>query len=196
MRCSDVTRELSAPTGSVNPAALEAHLAGCVRCASWAEQSTALDRVWESTRPAELSDAAWERIWSEVSPALEPWPSARPDTSASPSPRPRSAVMAFVVAEAAAIFLGFTALMWTAGRPAPLAGPAAPAVAQGEPRTNENAVASLTVRVDYEFGEDEVPLISLDNHSVRDVVQNENPYAIDPFGLPVFNNFESLASLQ
>jgi len=70
MHCVDVIRELSAPTAECDPAALAEHLAGCPRCASWAEQSTRLDGLWGATRPAQPSAAAWDRIWANITAAL------------------------------------------------------------------------------------------------------------------------------
>src|SRR5262245_9492429 len=104
MRCDDVIRELSVPTGDVDPAAVAEHLDGCPRCASWAKQSAQLDRLWDATRPPEPSPAAWNRIWANVSAAL--------DHPAAPTPavRPwRKAVLAgFMIAQAAALLAAFT----------------------------------------------------------------------------------------
>lgn len=183
MRCDDVTRELAAPTGAPGAPALTEHLAGCARCASWAAQSGRLDRIWEATRPAELSDAAWDRIWSNVSETLDRPRPASPLRLTGSGARPwhRSAVAVFVLAEAAAILLGFaTLLQTTTGQ-------------RTSPRPEAPVLAEVPV---VQTEEGQIVLIHLDDHSVRDVAQNENPYAIDPFSLPMFNDFESLASLQ
>jgi len=182
MRCSDVTRELSAPTGAFDPGTLAGHLASCPRCASWADRNAQLDRIWEATRPAELSDAAWDRIWAKASAALD-----RPAAPARPAPvvlRPwrRRAMTAFVLAEAAAILLGFAVLLrtTTAGR-RPLPGGAAVA-ARAVPVTPDQV----------EVAPGEVPLYSIDKGTIRDLAQNESPYAVDPF-LSMLNTFESIA---
>src|SRR4051812_39487671 len=112
MRCDDVIRELSAPTGDVAPDALAGHLAGCPGCASWSERSARLDQLWEATRPLEPSAVAWDRIWANVSEAID----RRSEGTAAPAAarsRPwagrwhRSGVAAFAVAQAAVILIGF-----------------------------------------------------------------------------------------
>jgi hypothetical protein len=186
MRCVDVTRELSAPTGLVGSSALRDHLAGCPRCATWAEQSARVDRLWEATRPGELSDAAWDRIWSNVSEALDrPLPALRL-APAAPRPWHRSALAAFVLAEAAAILLGFaTLLRTTTGHRPPQAAPAGLAA---------SAPADLAPEI-VEIDPEQVVLIHWDDRTVRALPQSVSPYSIDPF-LPMFNYTESLASLQ
>jgi len=110
MRCDDVTRELSAPTGEPNPAALAEHLAGCPRCASWAQRSARLDQIWEATRPGDPPAGAFDRVWANVAAALDrpPAPVAVP---AAPSRRRRVVLATFTVAQAAAILAAFT-LAW------------------------------------------------------------------------------------
>jgi hypothetical protein len=67
MRCADVTRELAAPTGGLDPAELERHLTGCRRCSAWADRARKLDRIWEATRPAEPPESAFDAVWARVS---------------------------------------------------------------------------------------------------------------------------------
>ncbi len=71
MRCDEVTRELAAPTGQLDPAELSRHLSSCPRCAAWADQTERFDRLWDATRPAEPSAAAFDQIWSNVTQAAE-----------------------------------------------------------------------------------------------------------------------------
>jgi hypothetical protein len=66
MRCDDVKRELSAPTGRIDPVLVTAHLARCKPCASWAERLARLDRLWCETRPAEPSPATFDCVWARV----------------------------------------------------------------------------------------------------------------------------------
>ena len=40
MRCDDVIRELSVPTGDLDPAAVAEHVRGCPRCGSWADRKS------------------------------------------------------------------------------------------------------------------------------------------------------------
>jgi hypothetical protein len=70
MRCQDVTRELSAPTGRVDPAVLVEHVGHCARCAAWSRRSNLLDRLWEQTQPVEPDQAA-DRVWHEVAARLD-----------------------------------------------------------------------------------------------------------------------------
>jgi hypothetical protein len=123
MRCVAVKRELSVPTGGLSAAEVAAHLAGCPRCASWAEQSERLDRLWDATRPDEPEPADWERVWSRVIKALdrgESSPARAAITSRRASwvrPWRRAAIAALALAQAAAIVLA----VLLPGRPAPAA---------------------------------------------------------------------------
>lgn len=63
MRCSDVTRELSAPTGSIPGSALAEHLNGCARCASRAAEARRFDALWEETRLDDPTPEASARAW-------------------------------------------------------------------------------------------------------------------------------------
>src|SRR4051794_26183709 len=77
MRCSEVTRELSAPDGGTETADLERHLSACPDCSAWADRSAGLDRIWAATRPAEPPPAAFDALWARVSEAADAEP-ARP----------------------------------------------------------------------------------------------------------------------
>ncbi len=108
MRCHEVVRELAVPTGDLDASGLADHLARCPRCASWAEGAARLDRLWEATRPAEPA-GSWEMTWAGVSRALDraPTPESetlRPDFSSS-RPWRRSTLVAFGLAQAAAILI-------------------------------------------------------------------------------------------
>jgi hypothetical protein len=71
MVCQDVTRELATPTGQVDAAELNRHLATCPRCAAWARQAEQFDRAWEATRPDEPSSAAFQSLWARVCQSLD-----------------------------------------------------------------------------------------------------------------------------
>ncbi len=103
MRCDEVSRELSAPTGRLDPSAVSAHLEDCSACASWANQVKQLDQVWSSTRPAEPAASAFETVWAGVSKGLE-----QPDTIPMParsSASRRLAAVGLVSAAAACLLL-------------------------------------------------------------------------------------------
>ncbi len=71
MRCDEVSRELSAPSGRLDPSAVSAHLEDCTVCAEWASRVRQLDTLWDATRPAEPAPAAFEAVWSGVSTRIE-----------------------------------------------------------------------------------------------------------------------------
>src|SRR5262245_2316754 len=99
MRCDDVTRELSAPTGEPAPAAMAEHLAGCERCASWAERSARLDQIWDATRPIEPPPGAFDRVWANVTATLDR-PAAPVPVPAAPPRWRRVVLVTFTVAQA------------------------------------------------------------------------------------------------
>ncbi len=186
MRCSDVTRELSAPTGALGSAPLAEHLAACPRCASWAEQSRRLDRIWEATRPAPLPDAAWDRIWSNVAATLD-----QPTTSSRRTPAARRlwlrpAMLGLVLSSAAAILLGFVTLLQTTGRPV-----SKPAIERSDASLVALAPAAVPT-VEFDLEQDQVALISLDKQTVRDLAPSENPNSVDSF-FTMLNQLESAA---
>lgn len=119
MRCHEVVRELAAPTGAPDASGLAEHLARCPRCASWAEASARLDRLWEATRPPEPAGANWERTWAGVSRALDRASTPEPAALGSASPRPwrRSTLVAFGLAQAAAILIAAGSLWRHEGPP-------------------------------------------------------------------------------
>lgn len=221
MRCEDLRSELAFPTGAVARGTLSRHLAECPRCAAWAERSARLDRLWEATRPAELSDAAWERIWSRASETAFDRREAEAAAAAAGTRPGRGFLTAgFAVAQAAVLLLGFVALMErgqarrparpaadfvaaTTPAPAPTPAPAVavpvpvamrtPEVPTQEPRMLDPAAVVL------EIEPDQLVLIDLVDPSrvqVQDLAPDENPYTVSPFSLPLFNAVESLASLQ
>jgi hypothetical protein len=71
MRCEDVIRELAAPTGAPDPAAMAQHLAGCSECSGWARRAALLHALWEATRPPEPSPEVWDSVWANISRQLE-----------------------------------------------------------------------------------------------------------------------------
>ena len=102
MRCDEISRELSAPTGRLDSSAVSAHLKDCSLCANWANQVKKLDDLWDATRPAEPSASAFESAWSGVSAHLD-----EPATIPTParSPMTRRVVFALVSAAAASLLL-------------------------------------------------------------------------------------------
>jgi len=181
MRCGNVIRELSAPTGEPRAALLADHLAHCPSCARWAERNARLDQIWEATRPPELSAAAWDRLWADVSESLD-----RSRVTVAPAPAPalvlapavarpwrRSAVAVFALAQAAAILVGF-GLAW---------------------RQPPSVVMASEKVVDLPQDQDQIPVISLDHKTVRTLAQNGSPNGVDPL-FYALGEFESQAELR
>jgi len=195
MRCGNVIRELSAPTGEPRSAILVDHLARCSSCARWAERNARLDEIWDATRPPELSAAAWDRLWANVSESLD-----RPQGASSPAPvtvpgspmgRPwhRSAMAAFALAQAAAILACF-GLAW---HHAPTRGPSRPVSVASTPGAGSPVpVVDLPA---FEVSQDQFALISLDHGSIRNLERVESPNGIDPLFYG-FNAIEAQAELQ
>jgi len=71
MRCNEVVREMAVPTGSLEPAAIDEHLARCPACAAWAERAKGLDRLWKATRPSEPTADAWDSLWAGLNTSLD-----------------------------------------------------------------------------------------------------------------------------
>lgn len=111
MRCQDATREISSPTGGVDQADLNRHLASCPRCAAWAKRSAQLDRLWAQTQPVEPA-AAFDQAWASVSRRLGEaagHPAVRPAAFA--SRRRWALAMAVPVAAAAAVFIAMAIML-------------------------------------------------------------------------------------
>jgi hypothetical protein len=75
LRCEAVIRELAAPTPTRDCAALADHLKNCPSCQAWAQRASQLDRLWETTRPAEPAPEAWVGLWSQIAQSLDQAPS-------------------------------------------------------------------------------------------------------------------------
>ncbi len=185
MRCVDLIRELSVPTGSLDAAAIATHAAQCPQCAAWMERDAQLSRVWEATQPVDLSDQAWERIWANASAGREAV-SAPALAAGSTFPRtvrwnPRRWTSAFVAAQAAAILVAALVLSQRSG-PQPV-GPN-PLAQLGNP-------APKVVEIDQE----QLVMISMDGQArVRDLALNDNPNGVTP-DYPMLNFFESIAAV-
>ena len=120
MRCNEVVRELAVPTGDLDASGLAEHLARCPRCASWAEDAARLDRLWEATRPPEPAGGNWEMTWAGVSRALDraSTPDLAPRRPGGSRPWRRSTLLAFGLAQAAAILIVVGVLSRHEGSPA------------------------------------------------------------------------------
>ena len=103
MRCDDVIRELAARHQPEESAELAEHLETCADCAAWVERDAALRRIWEATRPAPPSDAAWETVWANVTESLERAPLVA-------VPRRRRRLVVFGLAQAAAVLIAVLVL--------------------------------------------------------------------------------------
>lgn len=189
MRCVDVIRELAAPTGRQS-SEIGAHLEQCPRCATWAERDARLGRLWEATRPPELSLDAWERIWARASNELDAAEAPVQPTAVIGrlGAWKRVAMPLFAVAQAAAILVGFALL---AER-----GPGQPAAA---PRVQGAVAENETVVPKFDVDSDQMVLIDMDRQSAVDVTSrmasNENSNAVDPF-YRMLNELEAQATLQ
>jgi hypothetical protein len=71
MRCEDVIRELAAPTGEPDQAAMAQHLASCSACSGWARRAAQLDALWDATRPPEPASEAWDSVWASIARELD-----------------------------------------------------------------------------------------------------------------------------
>ncbi|AGA24772.1 hypothetical protein [Singulisphaera acidiphila] len=192
MRCADVIHELAVPTGNFERAILVEHLDHCPSCARWAERNARLDQVWAATRAPELSAAAWDRIWANVSESLDQ-PQVMAPAPFAPVilPRPlwrRSAVAVFVLAQAAAILAGL-GLAW---HQAPSSSPAHP---QPRPMAVATAPAVELSDMVFNLSSTGTSVISFDDKTLRNLALNENPYEVDPL-FNGFNDLESQAGLQ
>ncbi|MEO6809274.1 MAG: hypothetical protein ABI353_09215 [Isosphaeraceae bacterium] len=133
MQCSDVTRELAAPTGDLAPIELQQHLANCPDCAAWNAKARRLDRLWAATRPAEPCDADFDRVWAHVTQS-EAAPQAQ---RAGPRFLPLWGVMAAGLALAAAVLLALV----------PMTGPKA-GVEPGIPRVATTQTVEPVIEVE------------------------------------------------
>jgi hypothetical protein len=186
-RCDEVTQALAAPgagKADLDRDAVAEHLAACPRCADWAARDAALTGLWEATRPAGPSDAAWDALWSRVVAQLDapPAPVAVPEVAAEPDvlpflPASRGRLVArlFVAAQAAAILAA--AVLVAARRPAPAPGlPVAGRTVQ-------------TVKLELETGG--IVLIRDDGHAIR-IAQDDGSNAVDA-GYVTLNDLEGSA---
>jgi len=194
MRCVDVIRELAVPTDHLRASGVEEHLARCPRCAAWAEGNARLDRVWDATRPPALAPAEIERLWANVSAALDRRESAVPALKLAPAPtsdpspvlppsRPwrRVALRGFACAQAAVLLIGCALVLKYHGDP------------QRPATESEIAVASPLASVSID--QQQTVVISFGQGvKVRDDLAN-NDNGVDPL-YSMFNAVEALAALQ
>jgi hypothetical protein len=71
MLCDDVIRKLTESDGWRDEAALAEHLAGCSACAEWLDRAQRLEKLWDTTRPAEPLPQTWDVVWSSVNAHLD-----------------------------------------------------------------------------------------------------------------------------
>jgi len=204
MRCDEVTRELSVPTPGRDDLAISRHLTGCKTCSLWAEQAAEFDRLWDATRPAGPSAAAWDHLWSSITAQLDQPAATAVNGIRSPhapvlpptvSPafsgsgrfwRGLAAVGIVGLAQAAALLIGI-GLAWRGSGKSPSLPRAidVPVIAQNHP-PNLNSV------IDVEEGE--VPLIHLDGNKVRvdDLAAQDSSNGVDEYYL-LLNVLEPMA---
>jgi hypothetical protein len=196
-RCDEVTRALAAPgaPGAEGPGldcdAVAEHLAACPRCADWVARNAALTGLWEATRPAEPSDAAWDALWSRGAarldapraPDVEPEVAAEPDVLPFlPVSRGRLVARLFVAAQAAAILAA--AVLWAARRPAP-----APDLPEAG-----LMVRTVALRAEVEAEPGEILIIRDEGQSLRPdkVTQDDRSNTLDPYWAAL-NDLEDFA---
>jgi hypothetical protein len=193
MRCDDVTRELACPGDSRDDRALVEHLAHCRACADWADRAAKLDRLWETTRPADPGPAAWGSLWTSVNAALDaapvrekagrPW-LARATERVGDQPAPKDGrywpgltmVATLALAQAAAILLAVGFAWHRPEGPVDVQGTDPARLVEGQ-----GAAPALEPVIDVEGGQ--VPYIRSDGPTVtvRDVAAPELPNGEDPW---------------
>jgi hypothetical protein len=212
MQCKDVIRQLVTGTDEQLPADLAEHLAGCAACSEWAKRASALDRLWEATRPAAPSPQVWESMWDRIAESLDaPAPLAVENSAASaahrngwasqaaesirplsPSVRHRSwwitKVVAVGLAQAAAVLV-VVSLAWRS-IPALQNPPAVkqPALAV----TTHPSVNAPSLPIDIEEGSLVVIQTNSEKPEVSVLTLESSPFAIDEW-LVMFNKMESMA---
>jgi len=173
MRCDDVTRELAAPSGRLDPSALAAHLAACPACAGAAR----LTRLWAASRPAP-PPGTFASAWAGIERAADH--AARP-AMAPARPRTGRLVIRWVeVAVAAGLLVA--ALAWhPSATPGPGPGPRpAPVVMESKVNIDEGQIA----------------VISVDRRDVVTFAPPQNPASDDVApDFAALNEFEAMAAL-
>lgn len=203
MRCDEVTRELAVPTGALDAASVAQHVASCPSCASWAEASARLDRVWEATRPADPRPEQWERLWSAVvAPETAPVTLRLAPLADRPAPSRRRGwaplIAAAFVAQAAAVAM----LTWAALRP----DRATTSPTSGFQTVSTHAPIAPAQTVEFELEEGQTLFLVLDEHagkvvcrpqflSTADLVafDSESP---DPYALAFQSDLEMLNAME
>ncbi len=172
MRCHEVVREIAAPTGILDASGLAEHLARCPRCASWAEHAARLDRLWEATRPAEPSGGNWESTWAGVSRAIDraSTPDPAPLRPGQPRPWRRSTLVAFGLAQAAAILIVVGVLS----------------------RHDGSRARAEVVKVDIPYGRPVLIRCDLPRAVVVELPDDENLGGVDS-NYAMFNDIEAMA---
>lgn len=172
MRCDEITRELAAPAGRVEPSALAAHLAACPACAEFSRGRDRLDRLWDATRPPLPTPGSFDAVWTEVARAADAapaLPSRRPHAF-----RPRT-IAAAVLAQAAALLV-------------------AALVLQDHPAPQQPEIPIAQVPKMVEIAEGQIAIISVDGRDADTFVDASTEGTIAP-DLDLLNEFEAMASL-
>jgi hypothetical protein len=178
-RCVEVTRELAAPTGTPDPAAVAEHLASCPHCASWGRHAAALDRLWEATRPAAPPASSWNALWADVARDAETLPRGEAPARRRPV---RWALIGTTAVAAALLVAALTTLRFDGRNPRP-------EVVQGAPATVphlEFEVESgqlLTLHLDG-------PAVQADQRPQEETSETETV----PWDLELYNGVESITT--
>jgi hypothetical protein len=177
MRCDDVAGALGAPLSEHDVRALTEHLAVCPTCGARFAREARLTRLWDATRPAEPSAAAWDAVWARVAAGIE---APAPAPAVSPIRRfglRRSAVAWLALAQAAAVFAAVTTI-WALQR-TPVVAPQPMHMVQ---------VAHL----EFDDGSMLIRQNAAGQQTVQEIELNDNPFGLDG-NLAMFNEVEGMA---
>jgi hypothetical protein len=195
VRCSDVTQELSAPTGVLHSSALAAHLASCPTCAAWSARAERFDRAWDATRPDEPA-GGFDTLWARVCQALEA-PQTVLAISEARSRRRRWVIAVAGVAQAAVLLVAVLVVFNRVDRDAKNGPKAGDSIAQSKafPTGIQGELKNASLpRIDipegqlgfYRVGDNQVKFVDLPPMEME-------PSSTVAFDIDLFNYFESIA---
>jgi hypothetical protein len=192
MRCQDVIRAISCPTGADDPAELNRHLASCPRCSAAAKLSQQLECLWAETHPAE-PPLAFEMAWADVLRRLEASELSTERPVLLPSRRRWWLALSVPVAATAAVFVAMAVLLHPGGTAStPIANNAPSLAKPASPASDPVPLVAYHVNVDAGLP----VFIHMDDHEVdvellkRMSTDEKNLVAAD---FDMFNTLESLA---